>query len=310
MLLQRLRERLAQEDLDLIDLQGLGKDALFAILCSLGFNPIDRVKAQRVLRIFANKQPQDAMKRHLTSSLGPCKRVRAEESAEEGEEEEDDVDDVEDEEEEEEEGAEPAEAVSDNDKRVSENDKRARLLEQELLKRLEEKKQSLRDRSRVGKRSSSLTVEQGLLEQQQWTLQQRLVDQEFEQLRGQLDMNRVLYAVNKIVLEANRDRVHTVTRIEKGSWIMETPMIVSENTLLINRTDPINAKIGRAIQEGNVNASSIARLLGLLFDCALVRAGQPPREAELFTHLVAQMATARNLEDWKHVHVLVGESTV
>ena len=145
-------------------------------------------------RRFANKQPQDAMKRHLTSSLGPCKRVRAEESAEEGEEEEDDVDDVEDEEEEEEEGAEPAEAVSDNDKRVSENDKRARLLEQELLKRLEEKKQSLRDRSRVGKRSSSLTVEQGLLEQQQWTLQQRLVDQEFEQLRGQLDMNRVLDA--------------------------------------------------------------------------------------------------------------------
>ena len=119
---------------------------------------------------FANKQPQDAMKRHLTSSLGPCKRVRAEEVAEEGEEEEDDVDDVEDEEEEEEEGAEPAEAVSDNDKRVSENDKRARLLEQEFeqlrgqleqefahywrdgvepllqkLNRLEEKKQSLRD---------------------------------------------------------------------------------------------------------------------------------------------------------------------
>ena len=91
---------------------------------------------------------------------------------------------------------------------------------------------------------------------------------------------------------------------------METPMIVSENTLLINRTDPINAKIGRAIREGNVNASSIADLLGLFFDCALVRAGQPPREAELFTHLVAQMATARNLEDWKHVHVLVGESTV
>ena len=132
---------------------------------------------------------------------------------EEGEEEEDDVDDVEDEEEEEEEGAEPAEAVSDNDKRVSENDRRARLLEQELLKRLEEKKQSLRDRSRVGKRSSSLTVEQGLLEQQQWTLQQRLVDQEFEQLRGQLDMNRVLDAMIKIVLEANRDRVHTVTEI-------------------------------------------------------------------------------------------------
>ena len=118
----------------------------------------------------------------------------AEEGEEEEEEEEDDVDDVEDEEEEEEEGAEPAEAVSDNDKRVSENDKRARLLEQELLKRLEEKKQSLRDRSRVGKRSSSLTVEQGLLEQQQWTLQQRLVDQEFEQLRGQLAMNRVLDA--------------------------------------------------------------------------------------------------------------------
>ena len=121
----------------------------------------------------------------------------AEEGEEEEEEEEEDVDDVEDEEEEdeeEEEGAEPAEAVSDNDKRVSENDKRARLLEQELLKRLEEKKQSLRDRSRVGKRSSSLTVEQGLLEQQQWTLQQRLVDQEFEQLRGQLDMNRVLDA--------------------------------------------------------------------------------------------------------------------
>ena len=81
---------------------------------------------------FANKQPQDAMKRHLTSSLGPCKRVRAEESAEEGEEEEDDVDDVEDEEEEEEEGAEPAEAVSDNDKRLSENDKPARLSQQKF----------------------------------------------------------------------------------------------------------------------------------------------------------------------------------
>ena len=73
-------------------------------------------------RCYANKQPQDAMKRHLTSSLGPCKRVRAEEVAEEGEEEENDVDDVEDEEEEEEEdeeeeeGAEPAEAASDNDK--------------------------------------------------------------------------------------------------------------------------------------------------------------------------------------------------
>ena len=111
-------------------------------------------------------------------------------------------------------------------------------------------------------------------------------------------MNRVLDAMIKIVLEANRDRVHTVTRIEKGSWIMETPMIVSENTLLINRTDPINAKIGRAIQEGNVNASSIARLLGLFFDCALVRVGQPPRKAELFTHLVTQMATKQNLEDW------------
>ena len=49
MLLQRLRERLAQEDLDLIDLQGLGKDALFTILGSLGFNPIDRVKAQKSL---------------------------------------------------------------------------------------------------------------------------------------------------------------------------------------------------------------------------------------------------------------------
>ena len=104
--------------------------------------------------------------------------------------------------------------------------------------------------------------------------------------------------------------MHTVTGIALESLNMETPMIVSGFTLLINRTAPINAKIGRAIQEGNVNASSIARLLGLFFDCALVRAGQPPREAELFTHLVAQMATARNLEDWKHVHVLVGESTV
>ena len=51
MLLQRLRERLAQEDLDLIDLQGLGTDALFTILGSLGFNPIDRVKVQSVLSI-------------------------------------------------------------------------------------------------------------------------------------------------------------------------------------------------------------------------------------------------------------------
>ena len=91
---------------------------------------------------------------------------------------------------------------------------------------------------------------------------------------------------------------------------METPMIVSENTLLINRTDPINAKIGRAIREGNVNASSIADLLGLFFDCALVRAGQPPRNSESFTQLVTQMATAQNLQDWKHVHVSVGESTV
>ena len=55
MLLQRLRERLAQEDLELIDLQGLGQDALFTILGSLGFNPIDRVKVQSVLRIFADE---------------------------------------------------------------------------------------------------------------------------------------------------------------------------------------------------------------------------------------------------------------
>ena len=77
-----------------------------------------------------------------------CKQAAAgrnesalEEVAEEGEEEEeeeDDVDDVEDEEEEEEEdeeeeeGAEPAEAVSDNDKRVSENDKPARLSQQKF----------------------------------------------------------------------------------------------------------------------------------------------------------------------------------
>ena len=60
------------------------------------------------------------------------------EEGEEEEEEEDDVDDVEDEEEEEEEdeeeeeGAEPAEAASDNDKRVSENDKPARLSQQKF----------------------------------------------------------------------------------------------------------------------------------------------------------------------------------
>ena len=78
-------------------------------------------------------------------------------------------------------------------------------------------------------------------------------------------------------------------------------MIVSGNALLINRTAPINAKIGRAIQEGNVNASSLARLLGLFFDCALVRVGQPPRKAELFTHLVTQMATKQCIEDWAHV---------
>ena len=40
MLLQRLRERLAQEDLELIDLQDTGQDALFTILGSLGLNPI------------------------------------------------------------------------------------------------------------------------------------------------------------------------------------------------------------------------------------------------------------------------------
>ena len=55
MLLQRLRERLAQEDLELSDLQDTGQDALFTILGSLGFNPIDSVKVQSVLRtIFAS----------------------------------------------------------------------------------------------------------------------------------------------------------------------------------------------------------------------------------------------------------------
>ena len=196
--------------------------------------------------------------------------------------------------------------------------------EELLLKRLEEKKQlqfagrSVRGRDGVGPLGLDLG---NLLEKQKWTLhvqQQRLLDQEFEQLREKLDMNRVWHAVNKIVLEANRDCAHSVTRteleswimVEPESWIMETPMIVSGNALLINRTAPINAKIGRAIREGNVNASSIADLLGLFFDCALVRAGQPPRNSESFTQLVTQMATAQNLQDWKHVHVLVGESTV
>ena len=55
MLLQRLRERLEQEDLELIDLRYIGQDALFAVLASLGFNPIDRVKVQSVLRIFADE---------------------------------------------------------------------------------------------------------------------------------------------------------------------------------------------------------------------------------------------------------------
>ena len=51
MLLQRLRERLEQEDLELIDLRHIGQDALFAVMASLGFNPIDTVKVQSVLGI-------------------------------------------------------------------------------------------------------------------------------------------------------------------------------------------------------------------------------------------------------------------
>ena len=51
MLLQRLRERLVQKDLELMDLQYIGQEALFAVLGSLGFNPVDRVQVQSVLRI-------------------------------------------------------------------------------------------------------------------------------------------------------------------------------------------------------------------------------------------------------------------
>ena len=62
MLLQRLRERLAQEDLQLKDLRNHGEDALLAVAGSLGFNPVDRVKVVRVLRImFASSDAAQLM---------------------------------------------------------------------------------------------------------------------------------------------------------------------------------------------------------------------------------------------------------
>ena len=62
MLLQQLHERLAQEDLQLKDLRNHDEVALLAVARNLGFNPIDRVKVVKVLRImFASSNAAQLM---------------------------------------------------------------------------------------------------------------------------------------------------------------------------------------------------------------------------------------------------------
>ena len=70
MLFQRLRERLLEQDLELTDLRDIGEDALFIFLGTLGFNPVDSVRVQSVLKKNFASSDVAASPRHHASEVG------------------------------------------------------------------------------------------------------------------------------------------------------------------------------------------------------------------------------------------------
>ena len=69
LLLQRFRERLAEEDLKLSDAQDLNQHDLFSFLEHLGFNPVDNVKIKSLLRVLVASSDVAATSNNCASEV-------------------------------------------------------------------------------------------------------------------------------------------------------------------------------------------------------------------------------------------------